>query len=126
MTTMDPIVRTVYNILTRYGGPCTVNIATEGEYDPETSTAVETTTQYTAQSIAFDYLQRMQGTAFQPNTLIRSGDKQFFVKMPAGAPLPNPGTDSVVYNGKTFNIITVKDYNPSGTYSFLLEMFIRE
>lgn len=126
MLNLDPITRTVYNILTRYGGMCTITISVPGPYDYETSTGTVTNTDYEAKMIAFDYLQRMQGTGFETNMLIRTGDKQLFVKMPEGMPMPKPGSDSVVYSGRKFNIITVKDLNPSGNSSFLLEMFVRE
>lgn len=127
MGNLDPIVRTINNILTRYGGTCIVTInIDDGEYDYATSTAVISKTDYTVQMIAFDYIQRMQGIGSETNTLIRSGDKQLFIKQTAGMPLPNPATDSVIYNGTRFNIITVKDVNPSGASSFVLEVFVRE
>ncbi len=127
MGNLNPIVRTINNILTRYGGTCIVTILTDdGGYNFDTSTAIINKTDYTVQMIAFDYIQRMQGTGSEPNTLIRSGDKQVFVKQIAGMPMPNPATDSVIYNGKKYNIVTIKDLNPSGVSSFVLEMFIRE
>jgi hypothetical protein len=112
--------------MTQYGGTCVVSIITEGPYDLETSTVPIIRSDYTCKSIAFDYLQRMQGIGFETNTLVRSGDKQIFVKMVDGMPLPTPGTDSITYMGKKMNIVTVKDYNPSGNYSYVLEIFARE
>lgn len=123
---LNPIVRTVSNMILRYGGECTVIVPTEGAYNYETSSVDIIETPYIVKMIAFDYLQRLAGTGAESNSLIRNGDKQIFMMLAAGQPLPNPVTDSVVYKGIKHNIITVKDINPSGLKSYILEVFCRE
>lgn len=126
MAILNGIVKTIDNIINLYGGTCTIR-STSGEvYDPETSTTALEFTDYNVKMVAFDYLQRLSGTGAETNSLVRTGDKQLYVKLLNDQPMPNPVTDSVIYKGIRHNIITIKDTNPSGNYSYILELFIRE
>lgn len=127
-TALDPIIRTISNMMSRFGGTSTLTVTTsESSYDYDTSTSEEVVTDYPVQSIAFDYIQKKDGIGSgEGNTLIRSGDKQIFIKPYPSLPLPNPRTDNVTYKGTVYTIVTVKDYNPSGVQSVLYELFIRE
>lgn len=126
MTSMyDPFNRVVLNMVTKYGGYSTLNVASAGSYDATTSRVVETNVQYQIRTLKFDYIPKKDGETTMPNTLIRSGDKQLFV-LPSTAPIPNPKTDEVIYQGVRHSIITVKELNPSGSNLMLIELFIRE
>lgn len=125
MAGLDPIIRTVLNMITRYGGTSVLTVSSPGTYDVSTSSVIEINTDYTVKMIAFDYFQKVSGMNTEINTLIRNGDKQVFM-LPEANPRPTPAVDSLVYNGIRHSIVSVKDLNPSGSQSILYELYIRE
>ena len=123
---LNPIVRTVSNMIIRYGGVCTLVVTRPGDYDYDTSSCPVVTTNYPVKMISFDYNQRMSGVGVEDSSLIRNGDKQLFMMLSPGQPVPSPGNDSIIFKGIKHNVITVKDINPSGLKSYVLEVYCRE
>jgi hypothetical protein len=99
--------------------------AGEGTYDPATSTTTPSTTEYVIRLLAQDYIQRAGGIATAIGGLVMTGDKQFWIKPEDGVPLPRPGVDFIIYEGKRWTVTTVKDMNPSGGKSYVYEVYAR-
>jgi len=126
-TALDPLIRTVYQLMTRYGGNAELIQETGAtEYDPETSTGIAVTTTTTVRALSFEYLAKKDGLGTLSNTLVEAGDKWFFIKPQPGITMPKPKKDNVIFNGVKYNVITVKDTNPSGALSILWELQLRE
>jgi hypothetical protein len=122
----DDITAEVLDILNECGGPATFISRSTGTYDPATGTSPVVDTPYTVQMVAFDFLQKRDGDSGQGNTLLKSGDKEIYMASKILLPRPNPKTDSIVYTGRKYSIITVKELNPSGIASVVYQLFIRE
>jgi hypothetical protein len=112
------------NIIRQFGGSATLTVVTGEVYDVETSTVVTTETQYPIKMVAQDYIQKSNGLYAQNGTLLQTGDKQFFIQS-EGVPVPRPGTDSIIFEGRKWTVLTVKDYNPSGVKSYCYEIYAR-
>lgn len=100
-------------------------IKTTSTYNPATSESIVTESRFTMQAIPFDYINKFQGASQQTGTLIRSGDKQVFLK-----PIPSvididPTADKLQIGSKVYDIITVKECNPTLTDSLYWELFVR-
>ena len=122
---LDPVSKTALNMLTKYGGYSTLVSNTYSSYDDSTSIAAKVTKKYQVKTLAFDYLTKHSGSTADANSLIRAGDKQIFL-LPSVAPAPVAVVDSLIHNGRVYNIVFVKDLNPSGSKSILYELFVRE
>jgi hypothetical protein len=122
---IDPIARTVFSLMSKFGGPATLVSKATSEYDPNTSTNVITETTKQLRVMVFDYIPKFTGMGTENGSLIRAGDKQVFVS-------PSPGlvfqssTDAIMWQGKKYDIVAVKELNPSGTKVLLFEIFVRE
>jgi hypothetical protein len=127
MLPVDPIARTVLMMMARSGGDATL-VAPTGEpvYDPETSTVVSPQASYPIRVLVFDYILKTQGIGTMDSTLIRSGDKQVFVKPSPDVPTPKARIDSIIFQGHKYNIVVVKELNPSGSNVVLYELYARE
>lgn len=126
MTPLDPIIRTVFNIMRQFGGTSTLIVNAGDSYNYETSETTPTLVEYEVQTIAFDYLQKKDGIGTESNTIVQRGDKQMFIRPKDGVPFPDPRADTITYKGEKFNIVTVKDINPSGNLSVLWEAYLRK
>lgn len=124
---LDPLTRTVMNMMTRFGGDATLVVTTgEGSYDPSTSTTTPVTQQYTVRIVADDFIQRGSGLASETNGLIQTGDKHIYIRPAAGVPKPRVGVDSIIFEGNRWVIHTMKEYNPSGVNPYLYEVYARQ
>jgi hypothetical protein len=124
---LDPLVRSVLTMMARYGGDATMVVVNgEGTYDPETSTTTSNEKEYPIRVLAQDYIQKSNGLMAQAGGLIQTGDKQFFILPKDGMPAPRPEVDYVIFEGRKWTVKTLKDYNPSGTKSYLYEVFARK
>lgn len=124
---LDPLVRTVLTMMSRWGGDATLVVDSgDATYDPETSTTTLSVTDYLIRIIAQDYIQKTSGIMSQTGGLVQTGDKQFFIQPQEGVPAPRVGVDSIIFEGKKWTPITLKDYNPSGTKSYLYEVYARQ
>ncbi len=126
LPSLDPIVRTVYNMMKYRGGTSILVVPTLGDYDPATSSASNIEESFEVKTIKFDYLQKRDGETSQTNSLIRDGDKQVWMQPDTFAPKPEAKKHSLIFNGVKHNIITVKEVNPSGCNPIIYELFIRE
>lgn len=122
----DDIVFCVTDILGEYGGPAQFISRSNGPYDPTVGTAPIVDTTYNVRMVAFDFLQKKDGDQGGENSLLKSGDKEVYMSSSVLLPRPNPKTDSIIYTGRKYSIITIKELNPSGTLSIVYQLFIRE
>lgn len=123
---MDPLIRGVLNMMRQFGGMATLVVDNgEGTYDPETSTTIPSITSYPVRVIAQDYIQKTSGITTAAGGLVQTGDKQFFIQVDDGVPLPRAGVDYIVFQGHKWTAIAIKDYNPSGSKSYLYEVYAR-
>jgi hypothetical protein len=123
---LDPLIRGVVNMMSRYGGLAMLVVDSgESTYDPETSTTTPNVTEYSIRVLAQDYIQNASGLTSQTGGLVQTGDKQFFIQPEEGTPAPRPGTDYIIFEGRKWTAISIKDYNPSGMKSYLYEVYAR-
>lgn len=122
---LDPLVRGVLNMMRQFGGMATLVVDGEAEYNYETSKVEKTTQEYQVRVIAQDYIQKTSGIATQAGGLVQTGDKQFFIVPDETVPAPRPGVDSIIFGGRKWTALTFKDYNPSGSKSYLYEVYAR-
>jgi len=123
---VDPLIRTVVMMMGRFGGDATLVVESgEATYDPETSTTTSSTTEYPVRIIAQDYIQRSLGLLTKAGTAIQTGDKWIFVQPSDNTPLPRAEVDYLLFEGKRWSVKVVKDHNPSGTKSYLYEIYAR-
>lgn len=123
---IDPLVRTVLIMITRYGGKATLVVDTgESTYDPETSSTTSSVKEYPIRVLASDYIEKGSGITTQTGKLVKTGDKQFFILPEPGKPAPRAEIDSIIFEGRKWTPISFKDYNPSGTKSYLYEVYAR-
>ena len=127
MNNFDAFVRVVSNMMSRYGGTAVISTFVEGGYNPATSSSYDDKrVDTTVQTIVFDYVPKTSGSGTTDGTLIKSGDKQIFVKSSDTMVLPSAKTDFITYKGVKYQIITVKEMNTSGNNSLFLEIFGRQ
>lgn len=124
---LDPLVRTVLNLISRYGGDATLVVDSGGStYDPETSSTTPSVTEYPIRLIAQDYIQKASGITTKSGGLIQTGDKQFWILPQDGVPPPRPDVDYIIFEGVKWTAKTLKDFNPSGTMSYVYEVYARQ
>lgn len=123
---LNPLHRTVANMMARFGGDAKLTISTgESTYDPATSSAALTVKQYCIRVIAEDYIQRASGITTSNGGLVKTGDKRFYVLAKPNTPMPRPEIDSILFGKDKWTVLTLKDCNPSGTDSYLYEVYAR-
>ncbi len=123
MQQFDPFIRTVLNMMTRFGGDFIMSAPDVSSYDVSTSTATVTPVQHTVRAIIMDYVPKLEGVG--NGSLIQSGDKQVFMKPDDAIPAPDPLINTLLINGVKYRIVTIKELNPSGTKVVLYEMYVR-
>lgn len=105
--------------------PVTLQKLTGQSYDVDTSENVPTYKNIAMQGIPLDYLNKNEGTSTNANTLIKSGDKQLYIKPHKLVNGIDPSTDKIILGGKTYRIVTVKEMNVTGVDVLYYELFIR-
>jgi len=84
------------------------------------------------EAIRMELIRPVEGSGSRTGTLIQDGDLQLFVRPTeksdyfAEALQVSPNTDSFVINGKSWKIVTCKEYNPSADDCILYEFYIRK
>lgn len=107
-----------HKLLERFGASVDITITVAGEYDPETGITTSTTT-YNGVGAVFDYEARdIDGT------LIMSDDRRVYASV-NGLPDSITTAAKLIFNGDTYNIITVKKLDPSGI-NVLWELQVRK
>lgn len=123
---IDPLVQTVTNMMSRFGGPATLTRENgEATYDPVTSTLTKSNTIYTLRVIAFDYIQKGSGVGNYFGTMVQTGDKQLYIKPASDIPAPEVD-DIITFEGAKWKVVAVKAHNPSGANAFLHEVYMRQ
>lgn len=115
---------TALRLLTKFGRSVTLRKQTAGAYNPATSSATITNTDYTGTGALFDFNERVLGTQFADGTTVEQGDK-FLLLAPSGitvAPEPN---DLLIFGSDTWNVMNVKTVAPAGT-PVLYELHLRK
>lgn len=126
MNILDPVYRTVLQMMAARGGDGTLIAKGIPEYDPTTSSATSTDINYPVRVLVFDYIQKQAGLATENNSLIRTGDKQVFIKPYEGLPSPTAKDFTLVLKEVPYSVITVKEVNPSNANVYLYELFVRQ
>lgn len=122
----NTLLRTVGQMMQRFGGDATLVVDSgDSTYDPETSTTVSSVKSYPIRVLAFDYIQRLSGMTVQDGTLIKTGDKQVFIKPDSKVPTPRIGVDKITFEGRNWTVLALKAHNPSGTMPYVYEAYVR-
>ena len=104
----------------------------QGVYDVASAITQTQTNVIPVRSLQFDYIPRKYGNTFTDNTLIQEGDKQIVIqpceKTDPDAPVLviNPATDSYQVGNLLYKIVTVKEYNLSGSDNILYILYVRK
>jgi hypothetical protein len=115
---------TALKLLTKFGRSVTLRKQTAGAYDPATSGATVTNTDYTGTGALFDFNERILGTQFENGTSVQMGDK-YLLLASSGitvAPVPN---DLLIFGSDTWTVLNVKIIAPAGT-AVLYELHLRK
>jgi len=127
---MEAFKRVVENMMNRYGGEATVTVFSDtGTYDPDTSEYTATSRTFKVKSLIFDLTLQSNGMQSMPNSLILAGDKQVFLQpITNGVPLPalKANRDKIKIGTEEWNIVTLKEVNPSNTNRVLIEAYVRK
>lgn len=125
MAAFDPFIRTVSDMMRRFGGNGVLEVTKGGVYNPETSSVEPQVIEYAMRAMIFDYVPRMDGAGVENKSLIRNGDKQMFVKTDPELPAPE-ANDRITFGGITYAVIVAKELNPSGSAPIYYELYLRE
>jgi len=117
---IDPVVRTVANLIKLRGGPLKMSIATTGVYNPDTSTVDNVVVDYTVQALVLDAKESLA-----MGSLVKAGDKQVFIKPDPVNPKPEQGTTELTISGEVFKVYLVKPLNPSDSKVIYYEVYAR-
>jgi hypothetical protein len=122
---------TVAEFMQEFGGLATFIIAGEAVRDLETGDVTFSETEYEVEAILLDLTLQSNGSQMIDGTLIQAGDKRAFVrplekKSPSAVmPAIEPSKDKFKMGGNTFNIVTLKETNPSGNNNVMFELYLR-
>lgn len=100
-------------------------IKTTSVYDPDTSENIVTEKRYTMQAIPLDYINKNEGAGTNVQTLIRSGDKQVFIRPNRFVTSIDPSADTLKIGNIVYKIVTVKEVNPTSSDVLYYELFAR-
>jgi len=122
----------VADMMVDMGGTATLLIESTPVYDPSTGIYEPVETSYLVNTILLDYPTSKAGISSNTGTLIEAGDRQCFVQPRNKVstrytmPVVKPNKDKIKINGEIWKILALKDTNPSGANSVLLELHIRK
>lgn len=125
MERIDPIVRTVANLMAIRGGTGLLTVQGASVYDPETATVQIKTVAVQARILVFDFILKSYGDRMVAGGLVETGDKQVFVKAEDGVPYPTPNKSEIVIDDITYRVAVVKSHNPSGVKPIMYELYAR-
>lgn len=100
--------------------------------DDATGIIVEVTENILVEAIKMELPRPTNGTGTRSNSLIMDGDQILYVRPTekenefTTAIAANPTQDKFVIKGVTWNIVTVKEYNPTASDCILYEFYIRK
>lgn len=106
-------------------------VRSTGSYNPATASVETSDVQHPVEAILMDYTLQSNGLGVALGTDIKAGDKQLFVRPPLKSN-PNatltdidPSTDRVIVAGVTYQVIRVKELNPTAVDVILYELQLR-
>ena len=131
MTYLNSVNRTVLNMFSKYGGVGTIIVEGAGTYDVPSSTYITPPdTTHPVRVLLMDFTNKKDGLGEIRDTLIQEGDKRCLVLPPERQgnlqqPQIQPNKDFIQIGNLKYKIISFKDLNTSGVYSYMYEMYIR-
>lgn len=119
-----------YELVTEFGGDGSYISVSPGVYDPATGVATPTTVSTPVKVVLLDLTLQSSGLSVKYGTQILAGDKEAYVIPPnktgnAALGLIQPTQDRLLVAGVSYNIITYKELNPSGTDPILYTLYLR-
>lgn len=126
MNSFSPFYDVVKTFMGLYGGDSVLIHVGDSVYDPNTSTQTNVEDLYNVRTLAFDYVSKFDGFTTHPNSLIKTGDKQIFMKPLDFAPDPRVDVDFIEAGGVRRRIISCKKLSPDNSNVLLFELFTRE
>jgi len=131
MPTLDDFDQVVLDMMVDFGGTATYIKQDSYSFDPVTGLNSILKTEITVEAIIMDVYANLGGIGNKSNTLIQEGDKIIYIRPPekvdsTATPLNiDPSQDKIVFGNITYNIVTVKDINPSSDNLILHEVYVR-
>lgn len=109
-----------------------IKFSGDGIYNPSTGENVVSTVEIPVKAILLDLTLRTNGLGTAPNSLIQAGDKLLYVQPPEKtdslrSPLViNPASDKIRIGTTEYDIVIMKESNPSGSNVILYELYLRK
>lgn len=133
MSSFSDFDETVSVMMTEFGSTATLITTTAGVYNPAAGEVTGAVTKETpVRFIVMDYPLRRDGAGTKFGGLIEDTDKLCYVQ-PANKhnrflamPEVNPTSSTIRIGNHTYEIVVVKDVNPTAADSILLELYIRK
>ena len=129
---LNSVNRTTLNMFRKYGGDANIIVeGVSGVYDPVTSTYTTTDdSQCPVRVLLMDYTNKKDGLGQIRDTLIQEGDRRCLVLPPerlgnVQQPLIQPNKDKIQIGNLVYKIVSLKDLDTSGVYSYMYELYIR-
>lgn len=94
-------------------------------YDASTSENVQTEKKYETKAMVFDYIRKFEGSTTEADTLIRTGDKQVYLKTSKYFSDIDASKDKLQIGNKIYSIVAVKDFNPNYKNCIYYELYVR-
>jgi hypothetical protein len=94
-------------------------------YDETTSENTQVEKKYETKAMIFDYIKKNEGLSTESQTLIKTGDKQVFLKPSRFFSEIDSSKDRLQVGSKIYKIITVKDFNPNLSNCLYYELYVR-
>lgn len=131
MPSLDDFDQVVLDMMVDFGGTATYVKQDAYSFDPVTGLNSILKNEITVKAIMMDISANSGGIGNKSNTLIQEGDKIIYIRPPekvdsTATPLNiDPSQDKIVFGNITYNIVTVKDINPSSDNLILHEVYVR-
>lgn len=118
---MNDFIATVNEFFSQgWDGPAYI-VRSYSYYDVDTSENVTSYQRIDARVITFDYVSKTD----DKNNLVRTGDKQLYLKPSVMFDGIDPTVDMIEIAGKLFKIITIREFNPTSSEVIYYELFVR-
>jgi hypothetical protein len=128
---MNDFDLTVLEFIKESGATATLIQTVDGEYDPVQTSVAQTVTNITVEGILMDLTLRSNGLSVKYNTMIEAGDKEFLMRPPHktnGWDIPvviSSASDRINIAGHLYQIVTLKELNPTGADPILVSLYLR-
>lgn len=128
---MNDFDATVLEFIKEEGASATLIQRTEGAYNPSTGTVGTTDTLIPCEGILMDLTLKSNGLSTKYGTLVEAGDKEFLLRPPHktnGFPSPvviSPASDRLKVGSITYQIVTLKELNPTAADPVLVFLYLR-